>query len=168
MARSIKSAYANPPAVAADGCNYRAPNLVKYPPRSPRTRLGGFVHLPRLIDKARATAAGTNGDYHYDCPIDAHFWAFAGIKPAAFMKQVKAGKGDGGLLAYVLANAKPKRTASEIVAWSTWFEGRAPVAVDGREFFNGIHKKNGPEREDIATWFDWLELDDYVTFGGKA
>ena len=27
--------------------------------------------------------------------------------------------------------------------------------------------KNAPQREDIATWFDWLELDDFVTFGGK-
>jgi len=24
-----------------------------------------------------------------------------------------------------------------------------------------------PDRDDISTWFDWLELDDYVTYGGK-
>lgn len=168
MPKSIHSSYTNPAAVTAGAINYRAPDLTRFPPRSPRTRLGGFNHLPRLIDKARAHLAGTNGDYSFNCSMDQHFWQFTGIKPAAFLKQVKAGKGDGELLAYVMASLKPKRTAAEIVAWSAWFEGRPPVAVDGRAFFNEVHRKNAPYREDIATWFDWLELDDFVTFGGKA
>ena len=37
------------------------------------------------IDKARASVAGTNGDFHYNCPMDQRFWAFTGIKPAAFL-----------------------------------------------------------------------------------
>ena len=168
MARSIKSAYTQPATIASGAFNFSAPDLTKFPPRSPRARLGGFAHFPRLIDKARATIAGTNGDYHYDCPVDHHFWEFTGIKPTPFLKEIKSGKGDGELLAYVLANAMPKRSGSEVAAWSTWFEGRAPSAVGGREFFNGVHQKNAPQREDIGTWFDWLELDDYVTFGGKA
>jgi hypothetical protein len=40
--------------------------------------------------------------------------------------------------------------------------------TESREFFNGIHKNAGPDREDIATWTDVLDLDDYVSFGGKA
>ena len=38
--------------------SYSTPDLTQHPPRSPRVRLGGFVHLPRLLDKARAYAAG--------------------------------------------------------------------------------------------------------------
>jgi hypothetical protein len=30
-----------------------------------------------------------------------------------------------------------------------------------------LHEKAGPKREDINTWFDLLDLDDYVSFGGK-
>ena len=41
--------------------NYSTPDLSQHPPRSPRTRLGGYAHLPRLLDKARAHAA-TLGD----------------------------------------------------------------------------------------------------------
>ncbi len=167
MAKSVKSAYTAPSGAKPGAVVLGAPDLTRHPPRSPRTRLGGFVHLARLIDKARAHAAGKNGDYHFNCPMDQHFWAFTGIKPAAFLAQVKAGKGDGELLAYVMAHLKPKRTASEIVAWSAWYENRVPSAVDGREFFNGVHRKNAAHRDDIGTWFDWLELDDYVTFGGK-
>ena len=45
-----------------------APYLTQRPPRSPRTRLGGYVLLPRMLDKGRATLAGMNGEYHYNCP----------------------------------------------------------------------------------------------------
>jgi hypothetical protein len=31
-----------------------------------------------------------------------------------------------------------------------------------------LHKKGAPKREDLATWFDVLDMDDFVTFGGKA
>ena len=37
-----------------------------------------------------------------------------------------------------------------------------------REFFNELHRKAAPQREDIATWFDLLDLDDHVSYGGKA
>jgi hypothetical protein len=167
MAKSLKKAYLAPAATAAGSVNLSAPDLTKHPPRSPRTRLGGFVHFPRLIDKARATVAGTNGDFHYDCPMDQRFWAFTGIKPAAFLKEVKAGKTDSELLAYVQANMTPKRGPSEIKAWSAWYEQQTPDNPDSRAFFNDVHRKNAAHRHDIETWFDWLELDDYVTYGGK-
>jgi hypothetical protein len=31
-----------------------------------------------------------------------------------------------------------------------------------------MHKTVAPRRDDIATWFDVLDVDDYVSFGGKA
>src|SRR6202044_3130060 len=41
------------------------PDLTKFPPRSGRVRLGGYVILPRCLDKGRATLAGKNGEYHF-------------------------------------------------------------------------------------------------------
>lgn len=43
------------------------PNLAQRLPRSPRVRLGGFVILPRIPDKCRATLAGTNGANNHAC-----------------------------------------------------------------------------------------------------
>jgi len=163
----IKNAYTNPSAAKGSAVNYSAPNLTLHPPRSPRTRLGGYVHLPRLIDKARAVVAGTNGDFHYNCPIDQRFLAYTGLNPDALFAEIKAGKSDSEILAYVTANSQPKRHAAEIAAWSAWFEQLTPTPPDTRAFFNDVHRKNAAQREDIGTWFDWLELDDYVTFGGK-
>ena len=56
-----------------------SPDLTKRPPRSPRARLGGYVILPRMLDKGRAVVAGKNGEYHYACPLDQRFLEFAEI-----------------------------------------------------------------------------------------
>lgn len=142
------------------------PDLTQQPPRSPRVRLGGYAILPRMLDKGRATIAGKNGEYHYACPLDMQFLEFVGIDPKALKKQLT--KSDTAVLEWVKANAKHQRTGPEIVAWSAWQEQRAPDNPDSREYFNGLHKAGAPKRTDIVTWFDVLDLDDYVSFGGKA
>jgi hypothetical protein len=147
---------------------YLAPDLTKQPPRSPRVRLGGFVILPRMLDKGRATIAGTAGEYQYACPLDQQFLQFAGLDPEALRQQLAAGKGDGEILEWVLARSSTKPTAAHIAAWSALQEQRAPAEPGSRSFFNEVHSKIAPQRSDLATWFDLLDLDDYVSFGGKA
>jgi hypothetical protein len=142
------------------------PDLTKFPPRSPRVRLGGYVILPRMLDKGRATVAGKHGEYHYACPLDQGFLEFVGIDARALKKELK--KSDGEVLKWIRKHAKHKRTAPEIIAWSAWQEQRAPDNPDSREYFNGLHKAAAPKRTDIVTWFDVLDLDDFVTFGGKG
>ena len=142
------------------------PDLTQFPPRSPRVRLGGYAILPRCLDKGRATLAGKNGEYHYACPLDQQFLQFAGIDPEALKKEL--GKSDTEILSWIIANAKIKRTDAEINAWSLWQDQRAPDNVDSREYFNSLHKAGAPTRTDIRSWFDVLDMDDYVSFGGKA
>lgn len=144
------------------------PDLTKQAPRSPRVRLGGYVILPRCLDKGRASLIGKSGEYHFDCPLDQRFLNFAGIKAAALKKQLATGKGDGEILAWIQTSGKPRRTDSEIAAWSAVAEQRVPSDLEAREYFNSLHKQTAPNREDIATWFDLLDVDDFVSFGGKA
>jgi hypothetical protein len=142
------------------------PDLTQFPPRSPRVRLGGYVILPRMLDKGRATLTGKNGDYHYACPLDQRFLTFTGIDPEELKKQLT--KSDSEILEWIAAQAKNKKTPPEILAWSVWQENLAPDNPDGREYFNGLHKAGAPNRKDITTWFDVLDMDDFVSFGGKA
>ena len=129
------------------------PDLTKFPPRSPRVRLGGYVILPRMLDKGRATLAGKNGEYHYACPLDQRFLEFAGIDPEALKKEL--GKSDGEILEWIKANAKNKRRCRKSCAWSNLAGKHAcPTDADSREYFNGLHKVGAPKREDIANWFD--------------
>ncbi len=142
-------------------------DLTKQPPRSPRVRLGGYVILPRMLDKGRATLAGKNGEYNYACPLDQRFLEFAGVDAKALKKQLASGRGDGEILEWIRKNAKHQRTDAEIQAWSCLQSSRAPSDVESREFFHGVHTKIAPQRDDISGWFDLLDVDDYVSFGGK-
>ena len=145
------------------------PDLTKRPPRSPRARLGGYVILPRMLDKGRAEIAGKNGEYHYNCPLDQHFVSFTGIDPEAMRDQLAAGKGDGEILVWVNETAQHKRTPWEIEEWSEYMQRRGPDSdAETRAFFGEMLSKLSDTREDIKTWGDLLDLDDYVSFGGKA
>lgn len=144
-----------------------SPDLTKHSPRSARVRLGGYAILPRMLDKGRASLSGKLGDYKYACPLDQRFLDFAGIDPEALKQQLAAAKGDGEILAWIQANANHPHSAPEIAAWSAWQDQRAPDNTDSRAYFQETHSKVAPHREDIATWFDLLDLDDYASFGGK-
>ena len=72
--------------------NITAPDLTQRPPRSPRSRLGGYALLPRMLDKGRATIVGKNGEYNYDCPLDQHILKFAGIDSKKLLAELKQGK----------------------------------------------------------------------------
>jgi hypothetical protein len=146
-----------------------APDLTQRPPRSPRVRLGGYALLPRMLDKCRATLAGKNGEYHYACPLDQHILNFLGLDAEALKAEVAIGKSDSEILAWITANASNKREAWEIAAWSTFQENRGPDSdAETLEWFRETVGKLSKTREDIRTYADLLDLDDYVTFGGKA
>jgi len=146
----------------------QAPDLTQRPPRSPRVRLGGYVVLPRMLDKGRASIAGKSGEYHFNCPLDQRFLAFVGIDAAKLKKELAKGKGDGEILQWIEARAKAGHCPVEIAAWSAAQEQRVPADVESRAFFHGLHTKLAPKREDVGTWFDLLDIDDFVTFGGQA
>ena len=124
--------------------------------------------LPRMLDKGRATLAGKNGEYHYACPMDQGFLSFVGIDPEALKKELAAGKSDSDILEWIEKNAAHKRSESEIAAWSAHRGTRAPSDNESRTYFNETIAKVAPKREDIATWFDLLDVDDYVSFGGQG
>jgi hypothetical protein len=102
-------------------------DLTQHPPRSPRVRLGGLVILPRMIDKARATKAGKNGEYTYGCSLDRNVLDFLGVEANELKAQIDKGLGDGEILAWLMANAKKPRSGQEIAAFSAYHEQRAPA-----------------------------------------
>ena len=142
-------------------------DLTQRPPRSPRARLGGYALLPRMLDKCRATLAGKNGEFHYACPLDQRILEFLGIQQDAIKAEVAKGQGDGDLLRWILAHRAQQHTPAEIAAWSRANDEREPDA-ESREFFDKYLSECGPQRSDIKTWPELLDLDDYVTFGGQA
>ena len=143
------------------------PDLTKRPPRSPRVRLGGYAILPRMLDKGRATIAGKNGEYNFACPMDGRVLEFMGVTGAEVRTLLEEGKSDSEVLDWIGVNARNQHSYQEILAWSTYQDNRMPSDVDGLEFFTETLKSLAPNRTDIASWFDLLDLDDHVSFGGR-
>jgi hypothetical protein len=145
-----------------------APDLTQRPPRSPRIRLGGFVILPRLLDKGRAKLADKAGEYIFNSGLDKRFFSFVEIEAEALLRRLADGAGDGDVLAWVSETAGHKPTDWEIAQWSAFQEGRTASSLRSREHALKDLSTLAPKRGDVFTAFDFLDLDDYVSFGGKA
>ena len=144
-------------------------DLTQRPPRSFRVHLGNYVVLARMLDKGRATLAGKNGEYQYNSPTDQRLVQFLGFDPDALLKELATGKGDGEMLEWVEAHSKTPRSPWEIEAWSAFMDKRAPDSdAETLAFFAEYLGRLSKTREDVKTLFEFGELDDYVSFGGRA
>jgi hypothetical protein len=117
-----------------------------------------------MLDKGRAELNGTAGEYHFACPLDQRFLNFTGLKAEDIKNLLQEGKSDTEVLAWV--RERTKREEPEITIWSEWMARRGPSDNEDRAGFNESVGKLAPQRDDITTWFDLLDLDDYVSFGG--
>ena len=132
-------------------------------------RLGGYVLLPRLLDKGRATLEGKNGEYQYNCPLDQRLLGFLGLEAEALTTELAKGKGDGEMLDWIAARQKHPRESWEIEQWSDFQDRRGPDSdAETLGLFTKYVRALTTTREDLRTWADVLDLDDHVTFGGPA
>ncbi|MEO7166440.1 MAG: DUF5069 domain-containing protein, partial [Chthoniobacterales bacterium] len=81
--------------------NVTGQDLNKEAPRSPKTRVGGYVILGRTLDKCRAMLAGDIGEYHFDCPLDNMLFGPMGIKGDDFKAEVEKGASDEEMVKWV-------------------------------------------------------------------
>jgi hypothetical protein len=140
-----------------------AKDLNREAPRSPRQRLGSYALMARMIDKGRATIAGTAGEYHFDCPVDNMLFSFKGVKGDEVREVLESGTSDLEILEWFNAHGTPK-TEAEIKAWSAQVEAANPSSdPQKREWFVGECKRLGldPGR---TTLFDYLDEDDKQSF----
>lgn len=136
-----------------------APDLRTGFPRSPNVSLGGYVILPRIIDKCRATLAGINGEYNYNCPLDRRFFDFAGVDADAFREEAAQGKTDEELLDWIKPNSAGK-SDTEIAAWTHQTRWARPDTPERMAYFEHLRAKLVPNRYDVETWFQLLDAEE--------
>ena len=100
--------------------------------------------------------------------MDKRLLEFVGIDPDQFLATVKSGKSDTEMLQWLTENSATARRPHEILAWSNWMENAAPGDIGRHQNFAAEIERLAPGRSDIVTTFDRLELDDYVTYGGRG
>jgi len=139
-------------------------DLSKVAPRSPYEKIGGFAIIARTIDKCRTTIMGTNGEYHFDCPLDNLLFSFKGIKGSDFKTYVAEDHSDEEIAQWVKDNGTPK-TDEEIKVWSDSFKTDFSYSTDPqkKDWFAGECKRLNldPMKN---TLFDYLEVDDKMNF----
>ena len=130
-------------------------------PRRPYERLGGYVHLPRLIDKARLHRQGLLDGYNYKTVgFDKHLLAFLKVDPDAFEKAVNELEDDAAVLAWVLENAV-RRPPEEIEQWNQAMISRHPDTAEKKaRLVHFLKEAGGGGRKDIKTYFDLIEFDE--------
>src|SRR5438045_519692 len=79
--------------------------------------LGGYVRMGRMMEKGRATIAGTAGEYHFDCPVDNMLFGFKGVKGADVRAVLASGASDAEVLAWFGSHGTAKSDA-EVKAWA--------------------------------------------------
>jgi hypothetical protein len=136
----------------------RAPDLTAQPPRSPKERLGGYVHLGRMIDKARAKTAGTIGEYIYPCPLDRALLDFLAVNDKEFLA-VATDWTDQDVLRWIQEKTTP-RSPVEIRDWNEAFLARAPKDEESLHRFLEIRNRVARHRTDVTTWVDLLDLEE--------
>ncbi|HLY03820.1 MAG TPA: DUF5069 domain-containing protein [Candidatus Cybelea sp.] len=136
-------------------------NLTIEKPRSPKDKLIGLLSLKRVIDKAKAYNEGQLGEYDYDCPHDKPVFAFLGTNGEEFARKVKELGTDDAIAAWVQSAFLSKKSQAEIDKYNAermhWHpEPGTPSAT----YFENLRSQVAPDRKDIVTWFDLLDLDE--------
>jgi len=91
--------------------------------RSPRSSLGGFIILPRLIDKVRLHAQGRLSPEYVDnmltpgSTLDGRFLTFAGLEAEPLRQAILSSKTDEEVLAWVERHGR-RRSAEEKRRWA--------------------------------------------------
>lgn len=135
-------------------------DLTKEYPASVREKLLGVVQLRRTLDKGKAKAKGTVGEYHYNCPMDQAVFGFLGIDADALLDVIKNAKSDQEIVNYV----KPfvaKKSPAEIEAWNAeWLEHGPDPGGEAEKYFLELRGQVAPNRTDVTSWADLLDLDE--------
>jgi hypothetical protein len=130
-------------------------------PRSPYAKLGGYVHLPRLIDKARLHRQGLLQGYNYKTfGFDRHLLAFLGLDGDEFEAAVNNLSSDDQVLAW-LRTKGVNHTPSEIEAWNQAMIAKAPDGPEKRERFTQLLRQiGGSENSGVRTYFELIDFEE--------
>jgi hypothetical protein len=127
-------------------------------PRSVREKHLGLVQVGRTIDKGRAFLADTIGEYRYDCPMDKHLFEFLGVDGNTALEAIK--KGESATDDFFKA-AIAKKSPAEIEKFNTEFLEYSPTpGSDGEKYFLELRGQVAPDRTDVTSWPDLLDLDE--------
>ena len=130
-------------------------------PRSPRSLLAGYVIAGRALDKCRSVINGSNGEYHFDCPLDQVFLTFVGISGDDFKEYVATGASDDEVAAWILEKGKTL-SKEEVVKWNNdlRYTRISDMAIELQVFLEDYIPENIPANRIVNYWFDIYDIEE--------
>jgi Domain of unknown function (DUF5069) len=134
-------------------------DLTKSYPRSVHAKWQGVAQLGRTIDKGKAAAHGDVGEYHYNCVMDQAVFAFLGIEHEKLLDVIANAKSDADIEAFTRPYVAAK-SAEEIARWNREWVTHEPDNEGSRAAFLELRGQIAPDRTDVVSWADLLDLDE--------
>ena len=139
-------------------------DLTKQPPRRPTNlAIAGMAGVARMADKARAHNNETLGEYLYgnDSGLDKKVLDFFGLSAEAFADSAEE-QGDETLSRWLLSQVE--KTKAGIEAFNQQEVSLEPKDDWHKQMLRERVAKYAPERTDIKTVLQSMELDDWGSF----
>jgi hypothetical protein len=133
-------------------------DLTKEYPRSVHEKWQGVVQLGRTVDKGRALANGNIGEYHYNCPMDQAVLGFLGINHERLLDVIRNANGDVEIEAFTRPFVEAK-SREDLERWNREWLSHEPEGESRTAFLN-LRAQIAPDRTDVTTWPDLLDLDE--------
>jgi rhodanese-related sulfurtransferase len=132
------------------------------PPRSPHDKLGGLVHLPRMIDKARLFPAGKLPGYNYlTFGFDKTLLDFLCLEGAVFEQIVAKNPTDEGVLSALKEKLGPAWPSDHAVTdFNHKLSNRRPDSPEKMAAFEQRRAVCPPSKKKVETYFDLIDLEE--------
>ena len=136
-------------------------DLSKSYPRSVHEKFAGIVQIGRTVDKARASLTDTLGEYHYNCGMDQAVFKFLGVTDhEAFAREIGR-RTDAEAEKWIQETYLASKSPTEIATWNRdWVTTPPAQGSDSAKYFVQLRETIAPNRIDVTTWPDLLDLDE--------
>ncbi len=132
------------------------------PPRSPHEKLGGLVHLARMVDKARLFPAGKLPGYNYlTFGFDKTLLDFLCLEGAAFEQIVAKNPTDDGVVNALKERLGPAWPSDHAITdFNHKFANRRPDTPEKVAAFEQRRSVCAPSKKKVETYFDLIDLEE--------
>ena len=130
--------------------------------RSPSARVGDLFYFGRMVDKVRLQAdGGLPAEYqpNLGTGFDGRCLSFLGIEYPALIERVKQGGTDEELLEWAYHTGR-RRSDEEIEVWNEFMRKRGWNDEATPMLKRRLQEGGFADREDIQTFFQFIDLDE--------
>lgn len=126
--------------------------------RSPKTKMSGHMMIYRTLDKARAFNAKTQGEYIFPCPLDKIIMGFMETDHEEIMRLAQK-MSDEEITSWINKQCSNRsQKDKDRINFKSFNE--KPDTRKEQTRFKELRNQIDPDRTDIITWVDLIELDE--------